>query len=51
MITKIRFSKAFPDAEMEYGAAKTITEFVYSENFMTNDHAEELRRIGKLFGK
>ena len=51
MITKIRFSKAFPDAEMEYGAAKTITEGVYSENFLTDDHAEELRRIGRLFGK
>ena len=51
MITKIQFSKAFPDTEMEYGAAKTITDGIYSENFLTDDHAGELRQIGKLFGK
>ena len=51
MITKIKFSKAFPDSAMQYAAGKNMLASLYSEGFTMDDHAEELRRIGKLFGK
>lgn len=51
MITKVQFSKAFPDSAMQYAEGKNMLPSIYSEGFTMDDHAEELRRIGKLFGK